>query len=102
MDLSHFLDSFVAAVADRVAERLTGPKAPERIPLSQVTQHGAPSTRWVTARAREGAITLHGPRGGRFVYSAELAALLATTTIPIHPSFLFHAIAAPICGNLKF
>jgi hypothetical protein len=80
--VSLLLDSFVCAVADRVVEKLAAPKTPDRIPLAKVTEHGAPSERWVTARAREGApITIHGPRGGRFVWANELAALLASTTI---------------------
>jgi hypothetical protein len=81
LDLASILDSLAGAVADRVVEKLSGPKAPERIPLARVAEHGAPSTRWVTAKAREGAIALHGPRGGRFVWASELAALLASTTI---------------------
>jgi hypothetical protein len=79
------LDSIVAALADavaaRVVEQLNGPKTPERVPIARATEHGAPSARWVTARAREGAITIHGPRGGRFVWGNELAALLTSTTI---------------------
>lgn len=81
MDLASILDSLAGAVAERVVERLNGPKAPERIPVARVTEYGAPSTRWVTAKAREGAIALHGPRGGRFVWVADLEALLAGTTI---------------------
>lgn len=81
MDLSSLLDSLADAVAERVAARLNAPRAPDRVPLARVTEHGAPSARWVTARAREGAIALHGPRGGRFVFAGELAALLAVTTI---------------------
>jgi hypothetical protein len=81
MDLASLLDSLAGAVADRVIERLSASKPPERIPLARVIDFGAPSARWVTAKAREGAIELHGPRGGRFVWAADLAALLARTTI---------------------
>jgi hypothetical protein len=81
LDLDSILDSLADALAERVTARLNGPPKPERIPLDQVSAHGAPSARWVTAKAREGAITLHGPRGGRFVYAADLAALLGSVTI---------------------
>jgi hypothetical protein len=80
MDLSIF-DPFVDAIADRVVAKLNTPKAPERIPVAEATAHGAPSARWVTARAREGKITIYGPRGGRHVLASELAILLGSTTI---------------------
>jgi hypothetical protein len=81
VNVTEILDSLADALAERVAARMNGPKAPERIPLASVSEHGAPSARWVAAKAREGAITLHGPRGGRFVYAADLSALLGKVTI---------------------
>jgi hypothetical protein len=77
-------DPSVATEASRLARAL-GFGAPvagdERIPLSLVTEHGAPSIAWVQDRARRGLIEILGPRGGRFVRGADLRALLATTTI---------------------
>ncbi len=64
-----------------VAERLATPRVAERIPLADVVDHGAPSSRWVTDRARDGQIQIRGPRGGRYVIAVELFALLAKTTI---------------------
>ena len=70
------------ALAARLARVfLTAPHAAERILLANVVAHGAPSSRWVTERARHGGITIRGPRGARYVLSSDLASLLATATI---------------------
>ena len=50
LDLDSFLDSLADALAERVTARLNAPKAPERIPLANVAEHGAPSRRWVESR----------------------------------------------------
>jgi hypothetical protein len=82
MNAAEILEQLADAIAGRVAEKLTNAsKPPERIPLDEVAAHGAPGRRWVEARAREGRIVIRGPRGGRFVDSGELAALLSSTTI---------------------
>jgi hypothetical protein len=78
-------DDFMEAIAQRVAAivlaKLSASRAPERVVLADVSKHGAPSARWIQDRAREGKITLHGPRGARFVLAMDLHELLASTTI---------------------
>jgi hypothetical protein len=73
-------------VIARVRDELKGSRPPERVPLDEASKYGAPSARWVTAKAREGLIKIHGPRGGRFVRADELAALLAASTIRRKPA----------------
>lgn len=77
-----FLEYFFEEIAQRVAAKLAKcqPRS-ERIPLSEVTAHGALSPRWVTEQARAGRIVVRGPRGARYVDAAELADLVASTTI---------------------
>lgn len=76
------LDAFLDELADRIAARLTKTtSAPERIPLADVAQHGAPSPRWLRDQARHKRIEIKGPRGARYVDADALAGLLGATTI---------------------
>lgn len=81
MNATTTLEALLDVLATKVAERLNTPRAPERIPVAQAAEHGAPSPRWIEEQARKGRIHLRGPRGARFVDAGELAALLAGTTI---------------------
>jgi len=79
-----FDDHFFAMVKRAVAEGIREASAPrplERIPVNDAAEHGAPSARWLRDRARDGLVTLHGPRGGRFVTRADLESLLAMTSL---------------------
>lgn len=80
MDIVDVMDAFAERVAAKLAERLA-PAPPARIALADVRNHGAPSARWVQAKAREGAIEIKGPRGGRFVDAEALATLIASASI---------------------
>jgi hypothetical protein len=55
--------------------------AEERIPLAEVTEHGAPSPQWVQARSRRDQSEIRKPRGPSFLRAADLRALLAATTV---------------------
>ena len=79
--LEELLASFADSVAARVLERMAAPRPVERISVDAVTEHGAPSVRWLRDKARAGLVTLHGPRGGRFVLRTDLEALLAQTSL---------------------
>jgi len=78
-------DALADAIADRIIirlrEELGAARAPDRVLLADVATHGAPSARWVTDRARSGAIEIKGPRGARYVDAGALGALLERTSI---------------------
>jgi len=64
------------ALAARLARVLAaGQPADLRIPIGDVTAHGAPSARWCSARR-----IVRGPRGARYVLAAELATALEAST----------------------
>lgn len=79
-DLHAALDELVDVVVERLAAKL-GTAPPSRVALDKVTEHGAPSARWVRARARAGAIEIMGPKGSQFVERAALEELLRGTSI---------------------
>ena len=82
MNNSFDLSGFIDAIATKVAEKLARSAAqPDRVPVEDVKEHGAPSVPWVRERARQKLIVLRGPRGGRYVLRAELEALIASSTI---------------------
>ncbi len=71
------LDMVLDLLADRIAARLNArPVVDEKIPIANVKAHGAPSSRWLSDRARHGQIVVRGPRGARYVLRSELDALL--------------------------
>ncbi len=83
-DLETALSFVVDAIADRVAERIAArlaPPMPAKVAMANVVAHGAPSREWVEARGREKRIEIHGPRGARFVFGADLERLLTESTI---------------------
>ncbi len=51
-----------------------------------MTLHGAPSARWGRAQARNRAIVIKGPRGGRYVDRTALADLLEKATVKRAPA----------------
>lgn len=84
------LDLLLDALADRVASRITlaldaQRAAPKRVLLADVKAQGAPSRAWVERKARDSRITIYGPRGGRFVFAEDLAAILAGASIKRAP-----------------
>lgn len=78
VNLEDLLDMLAGLIAPRLAAVLA-PQAPPRIPLENVAEHGAPSARWVRAKAAPG--TIRGPRGARYILAADLDTLLAGSTI---------------------
>jgi hypothetical protein len=88
MSSSASLDEIVELIADRIAERVIAaitPRPAERVPLVNVAASHGVSARWIQARARDGKISLRGPRGARFVERVELDRLLASETIRRRP-----------------